>query len=152
LVHDRVRYRNMHDDEAGAIDLLLTHPVSADGKIADWWKQRENLALVSLRNGQVDTAYRLASQHGFPAATTEPYMGAEWLSGWIALRFKNDPQTASRHFKRMYDVAVFCCLPRPGCVLAGARCSGARRRRQSQGLVSGRRQKRNVLLWASGRC
>ncbi len=106
LVHDRVRYRNTHDDEAGAIDLLLTHPVPADGKIADWWKQRENLALVSLRNGQIDTAYRLASQHGFPAATTEPYMGAEWLSGWIALRFKNDPQTASRHFKRMYDVAV----------------------------------------------
>lgn len=106
LLHDRVRYRNTHDDEAGAIDLLLTHRVSSNGKIADWWRQRENLALVSLRRGQVDTAYRLASEHGFPAATTEQYMGAEWLSGWIALRFKNDPQTAVQHFKRMNDVAV----------------------------------------------
>lgn len=106
LVHDRVRYRNTHDDEAGAIDLLLQNPVSADGKIADWWRQRENLALVSLRNGQVDTAYRLASEHGFPKATTEQYMGAEWLSGWIALRFKNDPAVAAKHFTNMFSVAV----------------------------------------------
>ena len=31
------------------------------------------------------------------------YAEAEWLSGWIALTFLNDPNLALQHFKNFYD-------------------------------------------------
>ena len=31
------------------------------------------------------------------------YAAAEWMSGWIALSFLNDPMTAKDHFKNFYE-------------------------------------------------
>ena len=31
------------------------------------------------------------------------FAAAEWMSGWIALSFLNDPLTAKNHFKNFYD-------------------------------------------------
>ena len=31
------------------------------------------------------------------------FAAAEWMSGWIALSFLNDPFTAKNHFKNFYD-------------------------------------------------
>jgi soluble lytic murein transglycosylase len=43
----------------------------------------------------------LPGGQGAPAARGVPFAEAEWLAGWIALRFLKDPAAARRHFERL---------------------------------------------------
>jgi soluble lytic murein transglycosylase len=52
-----------------------------------------------MRLGDRRGAYRLVSAHGM--TTGEQFADAEWLSGWLALRFLNEPSTAARHFTHL---------------------------------------------------
>ncbi len=45
---------------------------------------------------QPKVAYEIAAKHGLVSG--DGYIEAEFLAGWIALRFLNDPNTALRHF------------------------------------------------------
>ncbi len=57
---------------------------------------------ASLDSGNFDhwkAAYQLAKSHGFSSG--EFHNEGEFLAGWIALRFLNDPQTALKHFSRL---------------------------------------------------
>jgi len=104
LVHDRVRWRNRNDNESGAIALLRQYPGISGGDDDAWWKQRDSLAHWALEHGNSQTAYEIAAHHGF--AQGVPLMEAEWLAGWIALRYLGDPHKAITHFARMNTAAV----------------------------------------------
>lgn len=107
LLFDRARWRNRNDNEAGAVALIRQHPDLAEGDAQDWWKLRDALARWALEQGDTASAYALASRHGFSIADDPtPYIEAEWLAGWIALRFNNDPRTALSHFTRTNAAAV----------------------------------------------
>lgn len=67
----------------------------------NWWQERELAARYGVRNGETSLAYSVASNHGFEEGVE--YAEAEWLAGWIALRFANDPKTALGHFERLFD-------------------------------------------------
>lgn len=101
LVYERVRWRHKKGRDEGALDLLLqvTGPVPRPDL---WWRQRGALARWALRKGRITDAYRLASNHGLDHRHPAQYAAAEWLSGWIALRFLNDNQVAYDHFTRMF--------------------------------------------------
>jgi soluble lytic murein transglycosylase len=43
----------------------------------------------------------MVSRHGLKDGVG--FAEAEWLAGWIALRFRNDAKQAQRHFARLYD-------------------------------------------------
>lgn len=66
---------------------------------AQWWVERNVLARRALRNGAVASAYRIAATHGFTEGA--PLADAEFLAGWIALRFLKDPARAAGHFARL---------------------------------------------------
>ncbi|TVR83223.1 MAG: lytic transglycosylase domain-containing protein [Rhodospirillales bacterium] len=104
LVYERARWRRAkgRDDDARA--LLLQHPSEA-GDPDLWWRERHILARRSLADGRHRDAYRVASAHG--AGTSTSHAEAQWLSGWIALRFLNDPRTARRHFETMHAGVAF---------------------------------------------
>jgi soluble lytic murein transglycosylase len=51
------------------------------------------------RNHQL--AYRLVSNHGLTSG--EAFADAEWLSGWLSLRFLNQPQRAAEHFSHLSE-------------------------------------------------
>ena len=46
------------------------------------------------------TAYKLTSKHGLTEGPE--FADAEWMSGWIALSFLNNPLLAKDHFQKFY--------------------------------------------------
>jgi soluble lytic murein transglycosylase-like protein len=61
------------------------------------WRERRGLARRLIDLGDPATAYRVVREAAPPA---NPYYRAEFhfMTGWIALRFLNDPSTALAHF------------------------------------------------------
>lgn len=102
LVYERVRWRRRHGKTYGAIELLHEAPVDAGLVLnkSDWWRERHILARRLIENGQYDHAYDLVSAHkqeeGFSFAQ------AEFLGGWLALRFTGKPARAFEHFEALF--------------------------------------------------
>jgi soluble lytic murein transglycosylase len=63
---------------------------------AGHWAERHIMARAALRARRFDTAYQLAADH--PPLTGAAFADAEFLAGWIALRFLDLPETARGHF------------------------------------------------------
>jgi soluble lytic murein transglycosylase len=66
----------------------------------EWWIERRLIARKMLDLTEFKTAYLIARDAALP--TRDIYKTEqEFTSGWIALRFLNDPQTAAQHFARI---------------------------------------------------
>ena len=95
LAFDEARWRRKKDDYDGAAQLLLAHddtPIRPDM----WWSERLNVARRLLAGGNSDIAYRLAQQPS--SADAKLNAEAEFLYGYIALRYRKDPGLAFDHF------------------------------------------------------
>ena len=66
-----------------------------------WWKERSIIARSLNYKKKYTTAYKLTSGHG--VAEGPEFAEAEWMSGWIALSFLNDPLLAIDHFTKFYN-------------------------------------------------
>ena len=100
LLYDHVKWRRARDNTDGARQLVP--PYEIGGARPDlWWRERNALARDALAEGNVTDAYSLAKHHGSvdPLSVSE----AEWLAGWISLRFLKDGETALAHFEKVYD-------------------------------------------------
>lgn len=98
LVYERVRWRRIKDRDQDAYDLLKTVPATAPHPEM-WWNERAILARRLLTKGHVSEAYQLTKAHGLSEGVR--YVEAEWLSGWIALRYLREPKAALEHFQRI---------------------------------------------------
>ena len=101
LIYDRVRWRRQKDLDEDAID-LLSHPARNKVRPDLWWQERGILARRALQKGMISRAYQVAADHGIDAKSTQ-YGDAEFLAGWVALRFLDDRETAMTHFQRMWE-------------------------------------------------
>jgi soluble lytic murein transglycosylase len=70
----------------------------------NWWAERRINCRGALNDGNPKVAYEIAAKHGLVSG--DGFIEAEFLAGWIALRFLNDPQTALRHFLALRSVAT----------------------------------------------
>ena len=104
LVYERLRWRRKKGRDEDARALLQTAPEDLGPRPKLWWRERAILARRALEDGLIDEAYALASGHGQTAAST--YSEAEWLAGWIALRFLDDARGAFLHFERMHGAVT----------------------------------------------
>ncbi len=102
LIYERVRWRRQNDLDDEAID-LLSHPSRNKVRPDLWWQERAILARRALQKGHVSRAYQTAADHGLEGGTQ--YVDAEFLAGWIALRFLDDSETAAMHFTRLHEWA-----------------------------------------------
>jgi soluble lytic murein transglycosylase len=66
-----------------------------------FWNMKAKLIRPLLLEKNYQTAYLLSSSHGH--LNTKEYSEAEWLSGWIALRFLNKAELAINHFTNVYN-------------------------------------------------
>lgn len=105
LTYERVRWRRIKDLDS-SYDLLKSVPASAP-RPDKWWDERSIQARQLLQKGFISEAYRLAANNGLTPSDPADHAEAEWLSGWIALRFLEDSKTATDHFKRMYDAVSY---------------------------------------------
>ncbi len=100
LAYDRTRWRRLKGKHTGAVELLLQPPATLV-RAERWWFERSYQIRRAIDLRDFETAYQLASHHG--QENGSDYVEAEWLAGWLALRFNNRPKTAFRHFVRLYD-------------------------------------------------
>jgi soluble lytic murein transglycosylase len=98
LLYERARNRRRAGDDMGALDILL-HPPAESGRPAAWWNERNIVARRAIDRGDTATAYRLAAGHG--SSDSQVVVQGEFLAGWLALRFRNDPATALGHFQAL---------------------------------------------------
>jgi soluble lytic murein transglycosylase len=92
-----------------ARSVLLNAPATAAelGDPSAWFDERRIIARRSIGPYNRDTwkqAYQLASRHGIASGDDLP--DAEFLAGWIALRYVKDTDAATRHFSRLAEAAV----------------------------------------------
>jgi soluble lytic murein transglycosylase len=101
LLYERLKWRRKNDMNAGAIEILnKAPPASKMHSPKDWWRERHIIIRRLLDEKKYQKAYQLASAHkqkeGFALAQ------AEFLAGWLALRFINKPYQAFEHFEKLY--------------------------------------------------
>ena len=99
LHYERLRWRRQAGMEIGARELMFEAPPSAEFA-ALWWRERAWHIREALDDGRIQDAYLLAASHNQRSGA--PFADAEWLAGWIALRFLNKPQDALRHFTQLH--------------------------------------------------
>ncbi|WP_162913356.1 lytic transglycosylase domain-containing protein [Rhodospirillaceae bacterium SYSU D60014] len=101
LVYERARWRRRMGRASSVIE-LLNAPLDLKNlpRPERLWNESENAARLALARGEISVAYSLAQNHG--ATEGIAFAEAEWLAGWIALRFLSEPQVAYKHFKRLY--------------------------------------------------
>src|SRR5690606_40011946 len=67
----------------------------------DIFRERRLYVPRALRAGNHRLAYQLVTNHGL--ASGEAFADAEWLAGWIQLRFLNNPGRAREHFAHLSE-------------------------------------------------
>jgi soluble lytic murein transglycosylase len=98
----RIQQLRREEKFAEAAQLMLSAPKDQGRlhNLDEWWIERRLLARKMLDTREYRTAYLIARDAALPARDiykTEQ----EFTAGWIALRFLNDPATATQHFARI---------------------------------------------------
>ena len=94
LAFEEARWRRKKDDYDAAARLLLAHD-DTPVRPALWWSERLIVARRLLALGNSDTAYRIVNRRTADDTTAAE---AEFLCGYIALRYRKDPSRAFDHF------------------------------------------------------
>jgi soluble lytic murein transglycosylase len=101
LLFDRARAARRAQSYDQAEALLLRHLALTSDRshAAKLWLESEILSREALKSGDYRTAYRLAADTHFGQG--DESSEAEFLAGWIALRFLKDPKLAQPHFRKL---------------------------------------------------
>lgn len=92
--------RNDRIAEAGQWMLKAPNAPAAIHDTDEWWTERRLLARKLLDIGEPQTAFRIAAAAAAPEKE-HPKVEQLFTTGWIALRFLNDPATAMPYFARI---------------------------------------------------
>lgn len=98
LAFERMQWRARKGKTEDAVALMLDTPAELLGEPSKWAGWRRSFARTAMRAGDPERAYALASQHGMTSGSH--FADLEWLSGYLALTYRSDPETALEHFKR----------------------------------------------------
>jgi len=100
LHYERLRWRRDRGLADEARELLLQAPSVAEYEDL-WWRERGWHIREAMNAGKPGDAYLMAASHTQRRGVA--FAEAEWLAGWIALRFLDRPEDALRHFSALYD-------------------------------------------------
>ena len=103
LNYDRLKWRRKKGRVDSSVEILLKIKNDKDYLIMPekWWIEREIISRALIYKKKYETAYKISSNHGMKEGSD--FAAAEWMSGWIALSFLNDPLIAKDHFKNFYN-------------------------------------------------
>lgn len=98
LLFEKLQYLRKKEMTDAAVQLLL---FQANDLIrpAAWWGERQAIARQVLANGNASLAYRIVEQHGLIEGSA--FSEAEFLLGYIALRYMKQPELAFEHFSQI---------------------------------------------------
>jgi soluble lytic murein transglycosylase len=116
LLLRRVQWYHKRRKASSVIDILLD--TGNNTKYASKWiRYKKYYTREALQEKKYKRAYLLIKDHGLTRGGN--FAEAEWLSGWIALRFLNQPKLAYTHFSHLYDNVSY-----PSSVCRGAYWAG----------------------------
>lgn len=98
LAYDRARAfrRNGDDMNAWAVMQSAQGPLPSPER---WWRERHIMARDALKIPAYDVSYQLTSENYMESGGG--FADAEFLAGWIALRYQQRPEVALTHFQRL---------------------------------------------------
>jgi soluble lytic murein transglycosylase len=101
--YDRTRYRRRTDQPIDAMRMAaeIDPRMAPEAARDDIFRERRLYVPRALRAGNYALAYTLVSNHGLTRG--ESFADAEWLSGWLSLRYLNQPQRAAEHFSHLSE-------------------------------------------------
>ena len=100
LWYERLRWRRrkgLHESAREILDALPDELI----RPALWWREAKIETRKAIQAGLMSQAYGYAADHR--QSETLPRSEAEWLAGWVALRFLDDATLAYPHFTALYD-------------------------------------------------
>ena len=103
LKYDRLKWRRKRGRLEPSLEILFSIPNDPVKLVRPdlWWKERSILTRSLIYKKKYARAYKVSSNHSLSEGPE--YADSEWLSGWIALTFLNDPNMALQHFKNFYN-------------------------------------------------
>lgn len=101
VTFERVRALRQGGEEPEAYRLLATIDARGLPETAGeaMWSERRLLMIDAIRARDWQAAYRIAANHA--NISGERFADGEFLAGWIALRFLNQPAVAATHFQTL---------------------------------------------------
>lgn len=101
ILHNLAQIHENNEDDDSLIKTLL-RAANLENKFQKYfWKMKIKLIRELVLQKKYKEAYKFAISHGH--SDIKEKSEAEWLAGWIALRFLNEPKKAVLHFKTFYD-------------------------------------------------
>ena len=103
LNYDRLKWRRKRGRVDSSVEILLKIKNTKDYLVRPekWWIEREIISRSLIYKKKYELAYKISSNHGI--IDGPEFAAAEWMSGWIALSFLNDPLLAKEHFEKFYN-------------------------------------------------
>lgn len=97
VLYETVKGYKKQKNWAEAAKILLQTPTSKN-YAEKWWKLRSYVAREYIALKDYQKAYQIVKKHNLEAGN-ESFADAEWLLGWLALRFLHNPTLAQHHFE-----------------------------------------------------
>ncbi len=103
LNYDRLKWRRKRGRVDSSLEILLKVKNTKDYLIRPdkWWTEREIISRSLIYKKKYELAYKITSNHALLEGPD--FAAAEWMSGWIALSFLNNPLLAKDHFEKFYE-------------------------------------------------
>ena len=103
LQYDRLKWRRRRGRLDPSLEILFNITNDSLELIRPdiWWKERSILTRSLIYKKKYALAYKVCSNHSMSEGAE--FADAEWLSGWVALTFLEDPNLALQHFKNFYN-------------------------------------------------
>jgi len=103
LQYDRLKWRRRRGRLEPSLEILFKAPNNPIKLVRPdmWWKERAILTRSLIYKKNYPLAYKVCSNHSLSEGPE--FAEAEWISGWVALTFLNDPNIALQHFKNFYN-------------------------------------------------
>jgi soluble lytic murein transglycosylase len=103
LNYDRLKWRRKRGRVDDSAEILLKIKNTKDYLVRPdkWWAERDIISRSLIYKKRYESAYKISSNHAMSEGPE--FAAAEWMSGWIALSFLDDPLLAKDHFQNFYD-------------------------------------------------
>jgi len=103
LNYDRLKWRRKRGRVDASLEIIFKVPNNKDYLVRPdkWWKERAIMTRALIYKKKYESAYKVASKHTLDKSPE--FAEAEWMSGWIALSFLDDPILAIDHFNKFYQ-------------------------------------------------
>ena len=107
LRYDRLKWRRRRGRVESSLEIINNAPNDNNALVrADlWWKERQIISRSLIYKKKYQLAYDVSKNHSLNKDNENEgpaYAEAEWMSGWIALSFLNNPKVAIEHFNNFY--------------------------------------------------